>query len=88
MRHRKPSVQTRRGACLLCKCCIGAGLRNAAAAHVIQYLPGDEKFKIANEGTLSPAQKAGLAKIAEVMKQCKGTVSSRPSTRQSSSCST
>jgi ribosome-binding ATPase YchF (GTP1/OBG family) len=48
-------------------------LRNAAAAHVIQYLPGDEQFRIENESTLSPAQKAGLAKIAEVMKQCKGT---------------
>jgi hypothetical protein len=48
-------------------------LRNAVAANVIQYLPGDEQFRIANEATLSPAQKAGLAKIAEVMKQCKGT---------------
>ena len=48
-------------------------LRNAAAAHVIQYLPGDETFKIANESTLSPAQKAGLARIADVMNQCKGT---------------
>ncbi len=48
-------------------------LRNAAAANVVQYLPGDETFTIANEGSLSPAQKAGLAKIAEVMKQCKGT---------------
>ena len=48
-------------------------LRNAAAARVIQYLPGDEQFRIANESTLSPAQKAGLAKIALVMKECKGT---------------
>lgn len=48
-------------------------LRNAAAANVIKYLPGDERFGIVNEGTLSPAQKAGLAKIADVMKQCKGT---------------
>jgi ribosome-binding ATPase len=48
-------------------------LRNAAAANVIKYLPGDEQFSVVNEGTLSPAQKAGLAKIAEVMKQCKGT---------------
>ena len=48
-------------------------LRNAAAARVIQYLPGDEQFRIANESTLSPAQKAGLAKIAAVMKQCGGT---------------
>jgi len=48
-------------------------LRNAAAAQVIGYLPGDESFRILNEGSLSAAQKAGLAKIAEVMKQCKGT---------------
>jgi len=48
-------------------------LRNAAAANVIAYLPGDEEFRIANEGTLTPAQKAGLAKISAVMKQCKGT---------------
>ncbi len=48
-------------------------LRNAAGAHVIQYLPGDEQFQIANEGSLTPAQKAGLSKIADVMKQCKGT---------------
>jgi len=48
-------------------------LRNAAAANVITYLPGDEEFRVANESTLTPAQKAGLAKIADVMKQCKGT---------------
>ena len=48
-------------------------LRNAAAAKVIMYLPGDTEFKVANEGTLSPAQKAGLAKIAGVMKECGGT---------------
>ncbi|MDD5142927.1 redox-regulated ATPase YchF [Methanoregula sp.] len=48
-------------------------LRNAVAANVIKYLPGDETFAVANEATLSPAQKAGLTKIAEVMKQCKGT---------------
>lgn len=48
-------------------------LRNAAAANVVRYLPGDEQFGIVNEGGLSPAQKAGLAKIAGVMKECKGT---------------
>jgi len=48
-------------------------LRNAVAANVIKYLPGDEIFTVASEATLSPAQKAGLAKIADVMKQCKGT---------------
>ena len=48
-------------------------LRNAAAANMVKYLPGDEKFTVANEASLSPAQKAGLAKIAEVMQQCHGT---------------
>jgi hypothetical protein len=48
-------------------------LRNAAAAHVIKYLPGDAEFGIVNEGTLSAPQKAGLSKIADVMKQNKGT---------------
>jgi len=48
-------------------------LRNAATANVIKYLPGDAAFTIANEASLSAPQKAGLAKIAEVMKQCKGT---------------
>jgi hypothetical protein len=48
-------------------------LRNAAGAHVIQYLPGDEQFRVASEGSLTPAQKAGLSKIADIMKQCKGT---------------
>ena len=48
-------------------------LRNAAGAHLVQYLPGDTEFKIANEGTLSAPQKAGLAKIAELMKQNHGT---------------
>ncbi|MDP3396679.1 MAG: redox-regulated ATPase YchF [Methanoregula sp.] len=48
-------------------------LRNAAGANLIQYLPGDTEFKIANEGTLSAPQKAGLAKIAELMKQNNGT---------------
>jgi len=36
---------------------------------MIQYLPGDEEFKIANEGSLTAPQKAGLAKIAALMKQ-------------------
>jgi ribosome-binding ATPase len=48
-------------------------LRNAAGADMIQYLPGDEEFKIANEGTLTAPQKAGLAKIAALMKQNHGT---------------
>jgi ribosome-binding ATPase YchF (GTP1/OBG family) len=48
-------------------------LRNAASVHLVKYLPGDSEFRIANEGSLSPAQKAGLAKIVVVMNQCKGT---------------
>jgi ribosome-binding ATPase YchF (GTP1/OBG family) len=48
-------------------------LRNAAGAHIVQYLPGDEEFKIANEGSLTAPQKAGLAKIAALMKQNNGT---------------
>jgi hypothetical protein len=48
-------------------------LRNAAGANLIQYLPGDAEFKIANEATLSAPQKAGLAKIAAMMKENHGT---------------
>jgi ribosome-binding ATPase YchF (GTP1/OBG family) len=48
-------------------------LRNAAAAQVVNYLPGDPVFTIANEAALTPAQKAGLQKIASVMKANSGT---------------
>ncbi len=48
-------------------------LRNAATANVVKYLPGDEQFTVVNEASLSAPQKAGLAKIAGVMKECKGT---------------
>jgi hypothetical protein len=48
-------------------------LRNAAGGHLIRYLPGDTEFAIMAEDTLSSTQKAGLAKIAAVMKQCHGT---------------
>ena len=48
-------------------------LRNAAAAKVITYLPGDKEFKVADGVTLSAPQKAGLVKIAEVMKKNNGT---------------
>ncbi|OPY36081.1 MAG: translation-associated GTPase [Methanoregula sp. PtaU1.Bin051] len=48
-------------------------LRNAVTAKVVTYLPGDQKFTVVNEASLSPAQKAGLVKIAEVMKQFNGT---------------
>ena len=48
-------------------------LRNAAAAHVIHYLPGDPEFRISPEINLTAPQKAGLAKIADVMKANGGT---------------
>ena len=48
-------------------------LRNAVTANVIKYLPGDKVFKVADGVTLSAPQKAGLVKIAEVMKKNNGT---------------
>jgi len=48
-------------------------MRNAAGSHLVQYLPGDTVFRVVNEATLTPAQKGGLARIADVMKQYKGT---------------
>lgn len=48
-------------------------LRNAAAANLIRYLPGDPVFSVVNEGALTPPQKAGLAKISEYMAKYKGT---------------
>ncbi len=48
-------------------------LRNASNAHVIRYVPGDPSFGVVDEGSLSPAQKAGLAKIAATMKEFGGT---------------
>ncbi|MGD1004263.1 MAG: redox-regulated ATPase YchF [Methanoregulaceae archaeon] len=48
-------------------------LRNAAAAHIISYLPGDLVFKVVNESALSNVQKAGLAKIADIIKKYGGT---------------
>ena len=48
-------------------------LRNAAAAHLIRYLPGDRTFTLLDEKSLSPQQKAGLARIAEVMDMFGGT---------------
>ena len=48
-------------------------LRNAATAHVIRYLPGDPEFSIPEGITLTAPQKAGLAKIAGVMKSLHGT---------------
>lgn len=48
-------------------------LRSAAAATLITYLPGDESFTILKPDALSPAQKNGLAKIAEFMRTNGGT---------------
>jgi hypothetical protein len=48
-------------------------LRNAAAGHLIRYLPGDRSFTIVDEKALSPQQKAGLARIAAVMDTFGGT---------------
>lgn len=48
-------------------------LRNAVAAGLIQYHPGDSSFIVAKEDSLSPAQRAGLTTIANVMKQHGGT---------------
>jgi hypothetical protein len=48
-------------------------LRNAASAGIVKYLPGDPSFSILKPGTLNPAQKAGLERIAGVMKKFNGT---------------
>jgi ribosome-binding ATPase YchF (GTP1/OBG family) len=48
-------------------------LRNAAQAHIISYLPGDPSFTILKEESLSTQQKAGLDRIADVMKRFGGT---------------
>jgi ribosome-binding ATPase YchF (GTP1/OBG family) len=48
-------------------------LRNAAAAHIIRYFPGDLMFSILKEEALSAQQRAGLDKIAAVMKKYGGT---------------
>jgi hypothetical protein len=48
-------------------------LRKAAIGGVIRYIPGDPKFSIVREESLSPAQKAGLAQIAAVMDRFGGT---------------
>ena len=48
-------------------------LRNAAAAGIVKYLPGDPSFSILKPGTLTPPQKAGLERIAGVMKKFGGT---------------
>jgi len=48
-------------------------LRNAAAAGIVRYLPGDPAFSVLKPETLNPAQKAGLERIAGVMKKFGGT---------------
>jgi ribosome-binding ATPase len=48
-------------------------LRNAASAGIVKYLPGDPAFSILKPDTLNPAQKAGLGRIAAVMKKFGGT---------------
>jgi ribosome-binding ATPase YchF (GTP1/OBG family) len=48
-------------------------LRNAASAGIVKYLPGDPGFSILKPEILNPAQKAGLERIAGVMKKFNGT---------------
>jgi len=48
-------------------------LRMAADAGFIGYLPGDTEFSVKNETSLTPAQRAGLKKIADVMHRFDGT---------------
>jgi ribosome-binding ATPase len=48
-------------------------LRNATNGHLIRYVPGDPSFTVVDEGSLTPAQKAGLARIAATMKEFGGT---------------
>ncbi|HRY76239.1 MAG TPA: redox-regulated ATPase YchF [Methanoregulaceae archaeon] len=48
-------------------------LRNAAAANLVKYLPGDAKFEVVNAMKFTTPQKAGIAKIAEYMIKYKGT---------------
>jgi hypothetical protein len=48
-------------------------LRNAASAGIVKYLPGDPAFAILKPEILTPPQKAGLERIAGVMKRFGGT---------------
>ena len=48
-------------------------LRNAVAANLVKYLPGDAKFEVVNAMKFTTPQKAGIAKIAEYMIRHKGT---------------
>jgi ribosome-binding ATPase YchF (GTP1/OBG family) len=48
-------------------------LRNAASAGIVRYLPGDPAFSLLKPEILTPAQRAGLERIAGVMKRFGGT---------------
>ncbi|MFA7197779.1 MAG: redox-regulated ATPase YchF [Methanoculleus sp.] len=48
-------------------------LRMAAEGKFITYLPGDRSFSEGPGATLSAAQRAGLAKVADFMQACDGT---------------
>jgi len=48
-------------------------LRNAASAGILKYLPGDPSFSVLKPEGLNPAQRAGLDRIAGVMKKFGGT---------------
>ena len=48
-------------------------LRNAASAGIVKYLPGDPSFSVLKPEILSPPQKAGLERIAGVMRRFGGT---------------
>jgi ribosome-binding ATPase YchF (GTP1/OBG family) len=48
-------------------------LRNAASAGIVKYLPGDPAFTILKPEILTPPQRAGLERIAGVMRRFGGT---------------
>lgn len=48
-------------------------LRNAVSAGLVKYHPGDTSFSVLREDGLTPAQKAGLKTIAQVMEKFGGT---------------
>ncbi len=67
-------VETLRGAGLAFASAAGElALRNAVAGGLIRYHPGDTGFSVVKEDALTPAQKAGLHTIGEVMRQNSGT---------------
>jgi len=43
-------------------------LKQASKAELLEYIPGENSFKIKDESKLNDAQKQGLGKIAEVVK--------------------